>query len=66
MAQSYSLLGVNDEVLRWLERAVARGFLHHRFLGEIDPLLARLRGERRFRDLLDRARKASEVFAGAL
>ncbi len=62
MAQSYSLLGANDEALRWLERAVARGFLHHRFLGDVDPLLARLRGEGQFLSLLDRARKASEAF----
>jgi len=64
MAQSYSLLGATDEALRWLERAVARGFVHHRFLGDIDSLLARLRGEERFRELMDRARKASEAFPG--
>lgn len=40
MAQSHALLSANDEALRRPERAVASGFLPHRFLGEIDPLLA--------------------------
>jgi len=64
MAQSYSLLGANDQALHWLERAVARGFIHHRFLGDLDSLLAPLRGDGRFRGIMDRARKASEAFPG--
>lgn len=70
VAQSYAVLGRGDESLRWLERAVDRGFLHHRFFRSIDPLLAPLRGHPRFEALCDRARQSAEAFpvetAGAL
>ncbi|MGH7724226.1 MAG: protein kinase domain-containing protein [Candidatus Eiseniibacteriota bacterium] len=64
IAQSSVLLGRTDDALRWLERAVERGFLHHRFFGDMDPLLAPLRGDARFQAILDKARRAAETFPG--
>ena len=65
MAQSYCLLGDRDEALCWLTRAVERGFVHHRFFAEVDPLLAPLREDGRFRALMETARRRAEEFPEA-
>ncbi len=62
MAQAQSLLDRTDEGLRWLERAVERGFTHYPFLSERDPLLANLRADPRFSELMDRLRPRWERF----
>jgi hypothetical protein len=62
VAQCYCLLGRHEDARRWLERAVDRGFIHYRFLGDVDPLLAPLRKDERFRALMVRAKRAAEAF----
>jgi serine/threonine protein kinase/Tfp pilus assembly protein PilF len=57
VACAYVMLGDADSALDWLGNAVERGFLNHRYLGEIDPILAPLRGDPRFRVLIARARE---------
>ncbi len=57
VACGYAMLGDLDSALDWLENAVELGFLHHRFLAEIDPILAPLRGDPRFQALMQRARR---------
>jgi len=61
----YEKLGDADSALDWLGNAIERGFLNHRYLGEIDPVLAPLRGDPRFQALMARAReKQAELEAG--
>ena len=48
VACAYVMLGDTDEALDWLENAIDLGFLNARYLGEIDPVLAPLRGDPRF------------------
>ena len=48
--------GVAGEALDWLENAVNRGFLNYPFLSEYDPFLENIRGERRFKDLMERVK----------
>jgi serine/threonine-protein kinase len=43
-----------DGALDWLENAVDLGLAHHRFLARVDPLLENVRGEPRFREILER------------
>ena len=62
IAQAHALLGQNDEALRWLEQAVSRGLLNYPFLSERDPLLAGLRGNAHFQDLMQRTRRRWETF----
>jgi eukaryotic-like serine/threonine-protein kinase len=62
MAQAQAILGRRDEALRWLTRATERGLIHHPFLAERDPLLASLRGDPRFADLLESVRTRWERF----
>ena len=51
----HALLGERDEAIRWLADAAHNGFPCHRFF-EIDPLLESIRGEPRFRILMDELR----------
>ena len=62
VAQSYALLGDTEESIRWVERIIERGFLNSQFLNEFDPILAPLRGDERFRSLMERARRMSDAF----
>jgi len=57
VACAYAMLGDADTALDWLENAVNLGFMNYRYLGEIDPLLAPLRGDPRFQALIARARE---------
>jgi len=57
LACAYVMLGDTDSALDWLENAIGLGFLSHRYLGEIDPVLAPLRGDPRFQALMARARE---------
>ena len=50
------MLGDAENALDWLENAIEHGFLNHRFLGEIDPMLAPLCVDPRFQALMARAR----------
>jgi serine/threonine protein kinase len=55
-------VGETAEALDWLDRAVSWGFTNHRFLEEHNRLLAPLRGDPRFRALIERARAAERAF----
>jgi len=52
LAQGYALAGMTEPALHWLAIAVDRGFINHPFLARHDPLLASLRGDVRFKDLM--------------
>ena len=62
MAQAQAVLGRKDEALRWLRRTTERGFIHHPFLAERDPLLASLHGDPRFTELMAGVRARWERF----
>jgi TPR repeat protein len=62
MAQAQAKLGRKSEALCWLERATERGCLNAPFLSERDPLLAGLRDDPRFADLMTRVRRRWERF----
>jgi adenylate cyclase len=61
LAQCLSRGGRPDEALSWLENAISYGFTNPEFLGERDVLLADLRAEPRFQELLARARAAAQA-----
>jgi serine/threonine protein kinase/Tfp pilus assembly protein PilF len=62
VACAYVMLDDVDTALDWLENAIERGFLNHRYLGDIDPILAPLRGDHRFQALLARAKERQAEF----
>jgi hypothetical protein len=61
VACAYAMLGDADTALDWLENAVELGFLNHRYLSGIDPLLAPLRGDPRFQALMSVARERAKA-----
>lgn len=55
-----AVLGDRPKALDWLQNAVDRGFLNYAFL-ENDPFLESLRGEARFKKIIDQARRELET-----
>jgi non-specific serine/threonine protein kinase len=62
LAQGYALAGMTEPALHWLAIAVDRGFINHPFLARHDPLLATLRGDARFEELMTSVRERWERF----
>jgi non-specific serine/threonine protein kinase len=62
MASCYALIGEKDKALDWLETAVKNGRIDYPFLNEIDPFLKNLRGESRFKELMERVKQEWESF----
>jgi non-specific serine/threonine protein kinase len=58
----YSLLGQKEDALDWLENAVNRGFINYPFLNEYTPFLKNIRGEERFKKLMERVKYEWENF----
>ena len=61
-ASGYALLDEKQDALRWLEHAVARGFINYPFLAKFDPFMQNLRGEPRFEQLMQRVKREWEGF----
>jgi TolB-like protein/Flp pilus assembly protein TadD len=62
LAQGHALLDARANALRWLENAVARGLTNYPFLVRQDPFLENIRGDPRFRQLMERVRRTWETF----
>ncbi|MBP1768595.1 MAG: TolB protein, partial [Candidatus Aminicenantes bacterium] len=62
MAGVFALLDDKNEALSWLERAVARGWANYPLFSRIDPFLANIRGEPRFKKLMERVKREWEHF----
>jgi non-specific serine/threonine protein kinase len=62
LAGIFALLDQKDEAFNWLEIAVDRGFLNYPFLSQKDPWLENLRGEARFKELMERVKREWEEF----
>jgi hypothetical protein len=44
---------MKDKAFAWLENAVDRGFINYPFISEYDPFLEKIRGEPRFKKLMN-------------
>jgi len=62
MADFYALLGDQEKALDWLENAVNRGFINYPYLNDHDPYLENIRGEPRFKTLMERVKREWEHF----
>jgi len=63
-ADSYALMGLKKESIEWVEKGVhcKMPFINYHFLSEIDPYLANIRGEERFKKLMERVKYEWENF----
>jgi TolB-like protein len=61
VAALLSLLGAKEEALDWLENAINRGFINYPFF-QCDAYLDNIRGEERFKKLMERAKYEWEHF----
>ena len=62
MAERYSLLGLKEKALDWLENSVDRGWINYPHLNEHSPLLENIRGDDRFKKLMKRVKHEWENF----
>jgi tetratricopeptide (TPR) repeat protein len=58
----YAMIEEKDESLKWLERAVEWGLINYPLLSEIDPIIETIRGEERFKKLMERVKYEWENF----
>ena len=64
LASAHAAVGAKDEALLWLDRAIERGMINYPFLSEHDWYLNSIRGEARFSQAMDRAKREWERFEG--
>ena len=62
MAEGYALIDEKEEAINWLEVGMEWGFINYPFLKEIDPFLENIRGELRFKKLMERIKHEWESF----
>jgi non-specific serine/threonine protein kinase len=58
----YAVMNDKDEALRWLERAIDRGWINYPLFAEKDPFYENIRGDERFQKLMDRIKPEWERF----
>ena len=62
LAECDALIGEKDEAITSLEYAVNLGAVNYPFYNETDPFLENIRGEKRFKKLMERTRIEWENF----
>jgi hypothetical protein len=62
IATFYSFLNQIELAIEWLENAVDRGIFNYPLMNEIDPFLENIRGDHRFKKLMERVKYEWENF----
>jgi len=62
MAQSYAMINENEKAINWFENSINRGFINYPFFANYDFTLNNLRGEERFKKLMERVKYEWENF----
>lgn len=62
VAEGYSLINQKDNAFDWLENAIDRGNINYPYLNEYDPWLENIRGEERFKKLMEKVKYEWENF----
>jgi tetratricopeptide (TPR) repeat protein len=59
---NYALIDEKEEAFKWLEHIIDRGWINYPFLNERMPFLENIRGEERFKKLMERVKYEWENF----
>jgi non-specific serine/threonine protein kinase len=62
VAEAYAVLNYKDNALNWVENSINHGFINYPLLNEYDPFLEQIRGEERFKKLMERVKYEWENF----
>jgi len=62
VAQCYPLINEKKDALDWLEHSINLGMINYPFVNEHDPFLENIRGEERFKKLMERVKYEWEHF----
>lgn len=62
LAECYALINEKEEAINLIEHGVKWGFINYPFLNEYDPFLKNIRGEPRFKKLMERVKHEWENF----
>ena len=62
LAGFLSLANLKNEALDWLENSVKMGMINYPLLNNLDPFLKNIRGEERFKKLMERVKYEWENF----
>ena len=62
VAEAFAFLNEKERALEWLENAVWRGVINYPFLSQYDSFLENIRGEERFKKLMERVKHEWEHF----
>ena len=62
LAAGCSHCGQTEEALHWLANSIELGFTNHHLFSALDPFLANIRGDARFKALIERARHKQRAF----
>jgi eukaryotic-like serine/threonine-protein kinase len=57
VAHCFALIHENEKALDFLETSVRKGMLNYSFISKFDPLLENIRHEKRFKDLIEEAKR---------
>ncbi len=60
--ECFALIDEKERALDWLEKDVDLGMINYPLMNEFDPFLANIRGEERFKKLMERVKKEWEKF----
>ena len=58
----YAMLDEKEKTLNWSENAVNLGFINYPYMSQHDPFLENIRGEERFKKLMERVNYEWENF----
>jgi serine/threonine protein kinase len=62
ITECYALIDEKERALDWLERDVDFGMINYPLMNELDPFLKNIRGEKRFKKLMERVKYEWEHF----
>jgi hypothetical protein len=62
VAQGYALIEEKEVALDWLENVINKGWFNYPLFSQLDPFLANIRNEPRFKKLMERVKYEWEHF----